>query len=98
MSRNSIRDTPKRALSREEQGPLFRRLLYDVVASVIAGVVALVMLVVGLRSKTGKDQTGCLPMWGFPKIRGSFLGILIKGIIVFWRLYWGPLVLGNYHV
>ena len=27
--------------------------------------------------------------WGFPKIRGT--------IIVFWGLYWGPPIIGNYH-
>ena len=37
-------------------------------------------------------------IWGFPKIRGTILGILIIGIIVFWGLYWGPLILGNYHI
>ena len=26
----------------------------------------------------------------FPKIRGSFLGVPIIRIIVFWCLYWGP--------
>ena len=37
-------------------------------------------------------------MWGFPKIRGTFLGVPIIRIIVFWGLYWGSLILGNYHV
>ena len=36
--------------------------------------------------------------WGFPKIRGTFLGVLIIRIIVYWGLYWGPLILGNYHL
>ena len=27
---------------------------------------------------------------GFPKIRGTFFGVPIMGIIVFWGLYWGP--------
>ena len=39
--------------------------------------------------------------WGFPKIRGTILGlgfrVPITGILVYWGLYWGPLVLGNYH-
>ena len=35
---------------------------------------------------------------GFPKIRGTFLGVPILRIIVFWGLYWGPLILGKYHV
>ena len=30
---------------------------------------------------------------GFPKSRGTFLGI-----IVYWGLYWGPLLLGNSHI
>ena len=37
--------------------------------------------------------------WGFPQIRGNLLGLLIiRTTVVFWRLYWGPLVLGNYHI
>ena len=28
-----------------------------------------------------------IPFWGVPKIR----------ILAFWGLYWGPLILGNYH-
>ena len=30
--------------------------------------------------------------WGFPKIRGTFLGVPIIRSIVFWGLYWGPLI------
>ena len=37
-------------------------------------------------------------IWDFPKIRGTFLGVPIIRIIVFWGLCWGPLVLGNYHM
>ena len=36
--------------------------------------------------------------WGFPKIRGTLLGVPIIRIIVFGGLYWGPLILGNYQV
>ena len=36
--------------------------------------------------------------WGFPKTRGTFLGVLIIRIIVFWGLHWGSLMLGNYHI
>ena len=36
--------------------------------------------------------------WGVPKIRGTILGVPIVGNIVFWGLYWGPLVLGNYQL
>ena len=39
-----------------------------------------------------------LAMWGFPKIRGTLLGVPIIRTIVFWGLYWGPLILGNYHI
>ena len=38
------------------------------------------------------------PRWGFPKIRGTLLGVPIIRIIVFWGLYWGPLILGNYQI
>ena len=34
----------------------------------------------------------------FPKIRGTFLGVPIIRITVFWGLYWGPPILGNYHI
>ena len=37
-------------------------------------------------------------IWGFPKIRVTFLGVPIIRIIVFSGLYWGSLVLGNYHI
>ena len=29
--------------------------------------------------------------WGFPKIRGTILGVPIIRTIVYWGLYWGPL-------
>ena len=31
--------------------------------------------------------------WGFPKIRGTFLGVPIIRIIIYWGLFWGPLIL-----
>ena len=37
-------------------------------------------------------------IWGFPKIGGTLLGVPIIRIIVFVGLYWGPLILGNYHL
>ena len=37
-------------------------------------------------------------MWGFPKIRGAILGVPVIRTIVFWGLYWGPLILGIYHL
>ena len=30
-------------------------------------------------------------IWGFPKIRGTLLGVPIIRVIVYWGLYWGPL-------
>ena len=33
----------------------------------------------------------------FPKIRGTLFRVPIIRIIVYWGLYWGPLILGNYH-
>ena len=37
---------------------------------------------------------------GFPQIKGTVLGVPIIWTIVFWGLYlyWGPLILGNYHL
>ena len=35
-------------------------------------------------------------LWGFPKIRGTILGVPITRIIVFSGLHWGPPILGNY--
>ena len=35
---------------------------------------------------------------GFPKIRDTFLGIPIIRTVVFWGLYWGSPIYGNYHV
>ena len=29
---------------------------------------------------------------------GTILGVPIIRIIVFWGLYWGALILGNYHI
>ena len=37
-------------------------------------------------------------IWGFPKIRGTFLGVPIIRIIISWGLDWGPLILANYHI
>ena len=33
---------------------------------------------------------GVCVKWGFPKIRGTILGVPRIRIIVFWGLYWGP--------
>ena len=37
-------------------------------------------------------------IWGFPKIRGTILGVPIRRTIIFWGLYWGTPILGNYHL
>ena len=37
-------------------------------------------------------------MCGFPKIRGTISRVPIMRAIVFWGLYCGPLILGNFHV
>ena len=37
-------------------------------------------------------------IWGFPKIKGTFLGVPIIRNIVYWGLYWGSPILGNYHM
>ena len=39
-----------------------------------------------------------ITIWGFPKIRGTFLGVPIIRTVVFLRLYWGSPILGNYHI
>ena len=39
-----------------------------------------------------------VPVWEFPEIRGTFLGIPRIRIIVFWGLYYSPPILGNYHI
>ena len=36
--------------------------------------------------------------WGFAKIRGTLLVGPILRTIVFGVLYWGPPILGNYHI
>ena len=41
---------------------------------------------------------GGLLGFGFPKIRGPILGVPIIRIIVYWGLYWGPLIEGNYQM
>ena len=42
---------------------------------------------------THTDQLFVEPYtWGFPKIRGTILGVPIIRTIVYWGLYWGPLI------
>ena len=37
-------------------------------------------------------------IWEFPKIGVPLLGVSIIRAIVYWVLYWGPSILGNYHI
>ena len=46
----------------------------------------------------GLGLSGSCTIWEFPKIRGTLLGVPILRIIVYRGLYWGPLILGNYHL
>ena len=63
------------------------------------------------KAHQGKSQGGMfmLEMWSyeagprkrfgnFPKTRGTLLGVPIIRIIVCWGLYWGPPILGKYHL
>ena len=42
-----------------------------------------------------KTASNWIPMWGFPKILGTFLGVSIIRTIVYLGLYWGPPILGT---
>ena len=35
---------------------------------------------------------------GVSQIKGTILGVPIIRIVVFWGLYWGPPILGNYYI
>ena len=35
---------------------------------------------------------------GFPKIKGTLLGVPIIRTVVYWDLYWGTLILGNHQI
>ena len=48
------------------------------------------------RALTG--GSGWDKIWGFPKTRGTILGVPIIRTIVFWGLYGDPPVLENYHL
>ena len=52
-----------------------------------------------MRINLGEDRLrGGRTKWGFPKIRGTIMGVPIIRIIVYWGLYWGTLILGNYQI
>ena len=46
-------------------------------------------------SKVGKIMA---QLWEFPRISGTSLGVPIIRPIIFWGLYWGPPILGNYKI
>ena len=35
---------------------------------------------------------------GGSQIKGTILGVPIIRIVIFWGLYWGPPIFGNYHI
>ena len=41
---------------------------------------------------------GVVVTCGFPISRGTILGVPITRAIVYWGPYWGPPLLGNYHL
>ena len=41
-------------------------------------------------------QVHTFSTWGFPKIRGTILGLPMKRIIVCYGLYWGPPIERNF--
>ena len=45
-----------------------------------------------------KHEKNTILHGGFPKLGGTILGVPIIRTIVFWVLYWGPLILGNYYM
>ena len=49
-------------------------------------------------SACAKVRWGSREYGEFPKIRGTFLGIPIIRIVVFWGLDWGLPILGNFHI
>ena len=65
---------------------------------------AAVAAAVGSGKRWGLVEPGihlwtAIEIWGFPKIRGTLLGVPIIRTIVFWGLYWGPPYFGKlpYH-
>ena len=42
-----------------------------------------------------KAQSPFCMIWGFPRIRGTILGVPIIRIIIFLGLYWGPRIYGK---
>ena len=48
-------------------------------------------------AKEGEEEAQN-PIWGFPKIRGTILGVPIIRTIVFGVLHWSPPTLRNYYI
>ena len=59
------------------------------------------VVIVGLYMENGKEDGNHylgflgLGVWGFPKIRATFLGVPIIRVIAFWGPYWGPPFFGK---
>ena len=70
---------------------LLRGGLYTVCAQMLLFTHVALRLLVSRYYDKSKDGNHTLT-WGFPKIRGT------QRTIVFWGLYWGPLILGKYHI
>ena len=66
-------------------------------AFLVAHLLELANIAQGAR-QAGKVTLDVRYIWGFPEIRGTILGIPIIRIIVYLGLYWGPPILGNYHI
>ena len=48
-----------------------------------------------LTGPSGSTSCSSKRKWGFPKIRGTFLGVPIIRTMVFWGLYWGSTYFGK---
>ena len=46
----------------------------------------------------GIGSGAAISKWGFPKMRGTFLGVPTIRTRVFWGLYWGSPILRNYQI
>ena len=51
-----------------------------------------------LRTSLNVGHSVLLQDLGISQIMDTFLGVPIVRTIVYWGLYWGPPVLGNYHL
>ena len=53
-------------------------------------------LLCAFQASRQESDTALWSVWEFPKIRATFLGVLITRTIAFWGLYWVP-IQGKYH-